>query len=644
MRRAAALLAGLVGLLGLVALAGLVAPSAAQAAGQATIAHVQTDGGTLQVLVDVPPGAKVDLPTVTASLDGTALRARASSARNGTTVERTAVLAIDTSDSMSAQGRFAAAKQAALTYLRTVPADVKVGIVTFDSKVTVALAPTTDRSQAQSVVSGLSLSRGTSLYDGLLAAVQTAGDSGQRSILVLSDGADTGSSATMDQVTGQIRSAHALVDAVSLGQQGGDLTALRSIASAGSGELIRSSGTALTAAFQREADVLASQVLVTAPLPSGFTGTQATVKVTLPTDQGQLTAAALAPIQSAGGTGSATTALPAPPDDRGWNTPGWLLYVGVGVLAVGLVSAAVLLVPGKPAPMTIADRLNEYTSRTYGTSAAAEKPASEPMLEHAKAAAAGVLERNEDLDRRLTQRLAAAGSQLKPSEWLLVHLAVVVGALLLGALVGAGSIWVALVFAVIGFVLPLVYLRWQAVRRKKSFDSALPEVLQLMAGALSAGLSLPQAVDTIVREGPEPIAEEFKRVLVESRIGVGIEDAFEGVAARFESKDFAWVVMAIRIQRQVGGNLAELLTTVAATMRERAYLRRQVNSLAAEGKLSAVILSLLPPAVMGFVLLTNGGYMTPLFHTGLGLVLIIGAVAMLGIGIFWMSRLVKVEI
>jgi tight adherence protein B len=165
-----------------------------------------------------------------------------------------------------------------------------------------------------------------------------------------------------------------------------------------------------------------------------------------------------------------------------------------------------------------------------------------------------------------------------------------------------------------------------------------------MAGALSAGLSLPQAVDTIVREGPEPIAEEFKRVLVESRIGVGIEDAFEGVAARFESKDFAWVVMAIRIQRQVGGNLAELLTTVAATMRERAYLRRQVNSLAAEGKLSAVILSLLPPAVMGFVLLTNGGYMTPLFHTGLGLVLIIGAVAMLGIGIFWMSRLVKVEI
>ncbi|NHA00011.1 hypothetical protein G5V59_06760 [Nocardioides sp. W3-2-3] len=79
----------------------------------------------------------------------------------------------------------------------------------------------------------------------------------------------------------------------------------------------------------------------------------------------------------------------------------------------------------------------------------------------------------------------------------------------------------------------------------------------MISGALSAGLSLAQAVDTVVREGPEPIASEFKRVLVEARIGMPIEDAFEGVAQRFESKDFAWSVMAIRIQRQVGGNLAE---------------------------------------------------------------------------------------
>jgi tight adherence protein B len=639
MRRFAAVIAGL---LGLVLSVLLGAPS--QAAGTATIAHVETDNGNVNVLVDVPAGTTVTLASVTASLDGTPLDATASSARTSSTVERTAVLAMDTSDSMGTNGRFTAAKRAALTYLQTVPADVKVGVVTFDSQVSVALAPTTDRSQAQFVINGLRLSHGTLLYDGLATAVQTAGTTGQRSVLLLSDGADTGSSATLTQVASQIHSTHTLLDAVSVGQAGSDPTALRNIAAAGNGVLIQSTGSALSAEFRREANVLAGQILVTAPLPAGFTASQATVQVNLPSNQGALVASALAPIQVAGPATSSTT-YNLPSSSSGWNAPNWLLYAGMGVLALGVIGGAMLLVPAKPAPMTIADRLNEYTTSSYGAGAPkGAKPATEPMLEQAKAAAAGVLERNEDLDRRLTQRLAAAGSELKPSEWLLVHTGVVIGAALLGTLVGRGNIVVGVLFAVVGFVLPFVYLRWRAQRRRKAFDNALPEVLQLMAGALSAGLSLPQAVDTIVREGPEPIAEEFKRVLVESRIGIGIEDAFEGVASRFESKDFAWVVMAIRIQRQVGGNLAELLNTVAATMRERAYLRRQVNALAAEGKLSALILSILPPGVGGFVLLTNGSYMQPLFQSAMGWTILTAGVLWLCVGIFWMSRMVKVEI
>ena len=119
-----------------------------------------------------------------------------------------------------------------------------------------------------------------------------------------------------------------------------------------------------------------------------------------------------------------------------------------------------------------------------------------------------------------------------------------------------------------------------------------------MAGSLTAGLSLAQSIDTIVNEGTEPIASEFRRVLVETRLGVSLETALEGVAERFESKDFAWVVMAINIQRRVGGNLAELLETVAGTIREREYMRRQVAALAAEGKLSAFVLGGLPAAVL----------------------------------------------
>ena len=139
-----------------------------------------------------------------------------------------------------------------------------------------------------------------------------------------------------------------------------------------------------------------------------------------------------------------------------------------------------------------------------------------------------------------------------------------------------------------------------------------------MSGSLAAGLSLAQSVDTIVREGAEPIAVGVPRVLVETRLGVSLEDALEGVAERFDSKDFEWVVMAIKIQRQVGGNLAELLDTVAATMREREYVRRQVAALAAEGKLSAWVLGGLPPLFMLYLLLTNYDYVIVMFQEPLG--------------------------
>jgi tight adherence protein B len=294
--------------------------------------------------------------------------------------------------------------------------------------------------------------------------------------------------------------------------------------------------------------------------------------------------------------------------------------------------------------MTIAERVQAYSVRAVGQSQAPAKPASEPVLDQARAAAAGVLERNTGLNERLTRKLAAAGSAFKPSEWLLVHIGVVFAAGLLGLLLGRGSIILGLLFLVIGFFLPPLYLRIKSSRRRKAFDAALPEVLQLISGALSAGLSLAQAVDTVVREGPEPIASEFKRVLVEARIGMPLEDAFEGVAERFESKDFAWSVMAIRIQRQVGGNLAELLTTVAATMRERAYLRRQVRTLSAEGRMSATILCALPPVFALYLFITNREFLAPLVADPRGWMLTVFGALWLVIGVFWMSRLVKVDL
>ncbi|WP_158282941.1 type II secretion system F family protein [Nocardioides silvaticus] len=553
------------------------------------------------------------------------------------------MLAIDTSESMSRNGRFEAARDAATIFLQSVPDDVAVGIVTFDGTVTTPLEPTTDRAAAQAVVDGLALDKGTLLYDGVRAAVDLAGEEGQRSILVLSDGADTGET-PLDDVTAAIEATATLVDVVSLDQQGKPkaVAALTELATAGQGSVIASDGGALADTFAAEAEVLAHQILVTAPLPDGFEAEEATVSITLPTPGGSLVASAFAKILDAPDEESGPTVAPVNPDN-GWQVPSWALYLGIAVFGVGLVSVAVLLVPGKPQPMTIAERVSAY-SRSTGRVVEAESPASEPVLTHAKAAAAGVLERNKDLENKMATRLAAAGSSFKPSEWVLVQVGVTAGAGMLGLLIGRGNLIVGILFVLAGYFVPGLYLSFKASRRRKAFSAALPESLQLMAGSLSAGLSLAQSVDTITREGPEPVASEFKRVLVESRIGVELEDAFDGVADRFDSDDFKWVVMAIRIQRQVGGNLAELLTTVAATMRERAYLRRQVNALAAEGKLSAIILIALPPGFLVFQLLTNREFVMPLFNEPLGIAMLFGATLWLAIGGFWMSRMIKVEV
>ncbi|GAA3521692.1 type II secretion system F family protein [Nocardioides daeguensis] len=626
----------------LVALLALLVGAPALAA-DGGIAHVESSGDGIRILVDVPAGSQVDLSGVSATLDGKTLEATATSTSSGSAVKRTTVLVIDTSNSMRKQGRFEAAQQAASTYLDTVPGDVEVGIVTFDSTVDVALAPTTDRGAARTVIDGLSLQRNTLLYDGILAATDLAGDSGQRSLLLLSDGADAGSKASIEDAVAAIKDAGTRVHIVGLDLAEDQLAPLRALADAGKGDVITSSGTALAAAFAEQAEALADQVLVTAPLPSGFSADVATVEVSLPTAGGEpVVARSLATIEATS-TPAAEAPLPAITEDTGFTAPDWLLWVGVAVFGVGLLSVAVLLVPAKPAPMSIADRVTAYSTRVAGVEERAQKPQADPVLDQAKAAAAEILERNSALNDRMTRRLTAAGSEFKPSEWLLLHVGTVLAAAVVGLLLGQGSIVLGLLFMAVGFVLPPAYLRIMAGRRRRAFDAALPDVLQLLSGALSAGLSLAQAVDTVVREGPEPIASEFKRVLVEARIGVSIEDAFEGVAHRFQSKDFGWAVMAIRIQRQVGGNLAELLTTVAATMRERQYLRRHVRALSAEGRLSAVILCGLPPVFGLYLFLTNREFLHPLVADPRGWVLLAFGVVWMTIGAFWMSRMVKVE-
>ncbi len=627
-----------VGIRALAALAAVgfaLAPSAALAA-DGSIAHVETKPGSVQILVSVPADADVDLDGVKVTVDGKAASATAETAGADTTVRRTAVMAIDTSKSM-AGSRFEAAKAAAQEFISSVPADVYVGIVTFAGEVTTVLDPTTDRAAAQDVLDGLTLTRETRLYDGVIQAVDVAGTEGQRSLLVLSDGADT-SDTPINTATTKIKDAEVLADVVALEQNGKALEALQQLATAGQGQVISSDPAALQAAFAAEADVLARQVLVSATLPSGFSKTEATIKVTLPTSAGSVSAEAFTAVEPG---------APQLVRARSWTPPSWALYAGPGALALGLVVFVLLLVPRGQPHVSAADRVTRYTEiQAAGGSSADGGPLFDADITFAtaKETAANVLRRNKDLDARISARLQAAGSELKSSEWLLVHGGLFFVSGLVGLMLGGGNLIIGFAFLMIGLFGPWMYLGFRRSRRRKAFNSHLPDTLQLMSGSLAAGLSLAQSIDTIVREGAEPISSEFRRVLVETRLGVTLEDALEGVGERFDSKDFEWVVMAIKIQRQVGGNLAELLDTVAATMREREYVRRQVAALAAEGKLSAWVLGGLPPLFMVYLLLTNYDYVIVMFQQPLGWAMLAGAATILSVGVFWMSRLVKVEV
>jgi tight adherence protein B len=619
----------------------LASASAAVAADDASIAHVETSRKGLQILVSVPPDATVDLTGVSVTVERHDAPARAVLATSTTEVRRTAVLAIDTSNSMRGQ-RFDAAKAAALAFLDAVPADVYVGIVSFAGDVVEPLDPTLDRDRARAVVSSLDLSEQTRLYDGVLAAVAMAGTEGQRTLLVLSDGADT-TRTDIGDVTAAITDAGVLVDVVSLEQSGAAVTSLRDLADAGEGRVISADSAALSRAFSREAGVLARQILITAQVPDSVTSTEATLAVELPSDRGPLSAQVFTTVRGAAATPPGSPAGLVP--DRGWSLPAGAMYGGVAALGLGLIVLLVLLVPASSsAPMTAQARISTYTAKLENRPSGGPRLDTDQALTQATGAAAQVLSHNRSLEDRIFRRLEGAGSSLKPAEWLLLHAAIFVGAGIVGLLLGTGSVLIGLVFLAFGALGPWLYLGIRRSRRRKAFSSSLPDTLQLMSGALAAGLSLAQSVDTIVREGVEPISSEFKRVLAEARLGVALEEAMEGVADRFESKDFAWVVMAIKIQRQVGGNLAELLASVAATMREREYMRRQVAALAAEGKLSAWVLGGLPPAFLLYLLVGNREYVMPMFTEPIGWLMLGGAALLLSIGAFWMSRLIKVEV
>jgi tight adherence protein B len=192
--------------------------------------------------------------------------------------------------------------------------------------------------------------------------------------------------------------------------------------------------------------------------------------------------------------------------------------------------------------------------------------------------------------------------------------------------------------------MPPTVLKFLAKRRQKAFVSSLPDMLQLLSGSLRAGYSLMQGVEAVSQEVGEPMGKELRRVVTEARLGRELEESLDGIAERMDSPDFAWAVMAIRIQREVGGNLSELLLTVAETMVQRERLRRDVSSLTAEGKISAIVLGLLPVGLGGAMYTINPEYMQVLFDESMGQIMLGASIVAALIGFAWMKKTITINI
>lgn len=240
-------------------------------------------------------------------------------------------------------------------------------------------------------------------------------------------------------------------------------------------------------------------------------------------------------------------------------------------------------------------------------------------------------------------KLQRAGVLLKPEEFNGIKLgSVLFFALLFGLL--SRNPWFMLLGIPVGLLLPELVISLMTSKRAKTLNSQLPEALNVIANGVRAGFSFPQAVAMIVEEMDGPIAEEFGKLLRENSLGKPMEEALQNLSDRTGDEDLDIVITALLIQRQVGGSLAEILDTISETIRGRVKLKGDIRTLTAQGKMSAVIVSIMPFAMAFLLNLVNPGYMNIMFTDPIGIAALVAALVFMALGIFLLSRIIQIKV
>lgn len=554
------------------------------------------------------------------------------------------VLVIDTSGSMRTGNKIQAAKDSAKQFVASKRPTDQVAVVAFSDQPRVVSGFTGDQAHLSQAIDSLAATGETALFDAVRTAATLFTDRPelQANIVLLSDGADTVSTNGLTEAQSSVAGVKAAVFAVGL--KGGDFDAasLNQLAGASGGQYTETTNAAaLSGLYANIQSYLQNQYEVS------YTSTaKGTIEVSLAAG-GLRTSAGPVPAGSVS-TGSAAT--PSAARDSRFagsfsGTKGLMLVAVVAFLAAALVVLGLSGSTGRETPR-LEETLGEYgptpTSRRRSRRKAGGDLdlAQTAMVRRAVEATARVAGGRGVLES-IEAKLERADLPVKPAEALFFYLVSLVVFAVIG-LILRGPFGAAIALIVVGLA-PVAVLNYLGDRRRRMFTAQLPDMLQLLASTLRAGYSLLQGADAVAGQVDDPMGKELRRVLVESRLGRPVEQALEDSARRIGSNDYDWAVMAIRIQREVGGNLAELLQTVSETMVARERLRRDIRSLTAEGRISAIVLGALPVVIGAIVYTLNPEYIRPMLNRGTGQALLVGATLVAIGGFVWMRKIIDIE-
>jgi tight adherence protein B len=239
------------------------------------------------------------------------------------------------------------------------------------------------------------------------------------------------------------------------------------------------------------------------------------------------------------------------------------------------------------------------------------------------------------------EALEQAGLRLSQADFYVLLLAGAVAGAVAGFIV-AGPL-LAVLLVLLAPVVGHLVVGFLTGKRRTKFDQQLGDTLQLLSGGLRAGHSILRAIDAAATESQSPTSEEMRRVVTETSLGRDLLDSLSDTADRMRNEDFVWIAQAIQINREVGGNLAEVLDQVNETIRERSEIKGHIKSLAAEGKFSAYILMAMPIGIVLMLMLVNPGYMNVMFTHPLGWGMIAASVILMTIGGLWMRKIIDLK-